>query len=177
VCGDAPSSDADEFVRSGEVVLVGLPAEALRRRIAAGHVYFAESVGGALAEYFWAADLEPLSQLAEAWMLDSADTVGEELLARPWAGRPAIPTGCRAGISASGWGERVIRRAAELAAEDDAELLLVHVNVANGFAHPPGRLLDRVAMRQSSWAGHTPRSAQSARRTASPESSGPVERI
>ena len=42
----------DEFVRSGEVVLVDLPAQALRQRIAAGAVYSAEQVGGALARLF-----------------------------------------------------------------------------------------------------------------------------
>jgi two-component system, OmpR family, sensor histidine kinase KdpD len=53
----------DEFVRSGEVVLVDLPAEALRQRIASGAVYSAEQVGGALADYFQAANLRALSEL------------------------------------------------------------------------------------------------------------------
>ena len=35
----------DEVVRSGEIVLVDLPAEALRRRIASGRVYSADRVG------------------------------------------------------------------------------------------------------------------------------------
>src|SRR5262249_58757140 len=39
----------DEFVRSGEVVLVDLSAAALRARIASGVVYSAEQLGGALA--------------------------------------------------------------------------------------------------------------------------------
>jgi two-component system sensor histidine kinase KdpD len=54
----------DEFLRSGEVVLVDLPAEALRRRIASGAVYSADQVGGALAEYFRASNLQALSELA-----------------------------------------------------------------------------------------------------------------
>jgi len=56
----------DEFVRAGEVVLVGLPADALRRRIASGAVYSAGQVGGALADYFRAANLRALSELARA---------------------------------------------------------------------------------------------------------------
>lgn len=42
----------DEFVRAGEVVLIDLDPETLRRRIAAGRVYSADAVGGALGNYF-----------------------------------------------------------------------------------------------------------------------------
>src|SRR5262249_60978276 len=79
----------DEFVRSGEVVLVDLPAAALRARIASGAVYSAEQVGGALADYFRAANLQALSELGRAWMACTVDAVGEELLARPGRARPA----------------------------------------------------------------------------------------
>jgi two-component system, OmpR family, sensor histidine kinase KdpD len=65
----------DEFVRSGEVVLVDLPAQALRARIAAGAVYSGEQVGGALAGYFRAANLQALSELGRAWMAGTVDTV------------------------------------------------------------------------------------------------------
>jgi two-component system sensor histidine kinase KdpD len=133
----------DEFVRSGEVVLVDLPPEALRRRIASGRVYSADGVGGALAEYFRASNLEALSQMARAWMAGAVETVGDELLARRGLADPASRPLVMAGVSDSDWGGRVIRRAAELAAEDDADLLVVHVNVADGFAHRPGPVLDR----------------------------------
>ena len=82
----------DEFVRSGEVVLVDLPAEALRARIASGMVYSAGQVGGALADYFRAANLQALSELARA---------------------------------------------------ADAPLLVVHVQIADGLAHPAAGDLDR----------------------------------
>jgi two-component system, OmpR family, sensor histidine kinase KdpD len=58
----------DEFVRSGETVLVDLPADALRRRIADGKVYSADRVGGALADYFRVSNLQALSALGRAWM-------------------------------------------------------------------------------------------------------------
>ena len=73
---------ADDFVRSGDVVLVDLPPEALRQRIASGRVYSAERAGAALAAYFRASNLEALSKLARAWMTDTVDRVGSELLAR-----------------------------------------------------------------------------------------------
>ena len=133
----------DEFVRSGEVVLIDLPAEALRRRIASGRVYSADRVGGALAEYFRASNLEALSELARAWINDTVRTVGDELLALRGLASAATRPLVVAGVSDSDWGERVIRRAAELAAEDDADLLVVHVNVADGFTPRPGARLER----------------------------------
>lgn len=131
----------DEFVRSGEVVLVDLPPEALRRRIASGRVYSAEAVGGALADYFRVSNLEALSELARAWVTDNAEAVGDDLLARRGLTGPTSRPLVVAGVSDSEWGERVIRRAAERAAEDDADLLVVHVNVADGFARRPGPYL------------------------------------
>ena len=133
----------DEFVRAGEVVLVDLPAEALRRRIASGAVYSAVQVGGALADYFRAANLQALSELARAWMAGTAEAVGEDLLARRGLAEPAAPPVVVAGDSGSSWGEVVIRRAAELARAEDPQLLVVHVQISDGLAHPPAGDLDR----------------------------------
>jgi two-component system, OmpR family, sensor histidine kinase KdpD len=125
----------DEVVRSGEVVLVDLPPDTLRRRIASGKVYSTERVGGALAEYFRFSNLEALSALGTAWMDGTADAVATELLAARGlleaSSRPLV----LAGVSESEWGERVLRRAQKLALADDADLLAVHVDVADGFVH------------------------------------------
>jgi two-component system sensor histidine kinase KdpD len=133
----------DQFVRSGEVVLVDLPPEALRQRIASGQVFSADRPGGALAHYFRTSNLEALSELARAWMADRLATVGEELLARRGLVDPASRALVIADVSGSEWGGLVLRRAAELAVEDDADLLVVHVNVADGLAHRRRLLLDR----------------------------------
>jgi two-component system, OmpR family, sensor histidine kinase KdpD len=125
----------DDFVRSGEVVLVDPPPEALRARIAAGRVYSAAQVGGALADYFQAANLQALSDLARAWLAGTAGTVAEDLLARRGLAEPQVPPVILAGDSGSARGEAVIRRAAELARADDAELLVAHVEIADGLAH------------------------------------------
>ena len=98
---------------------------------------------GRVGEYFRASNLEALSELAKAWMTGNAETVGEELLARRGLAEPRSRPLVVAGVSASDWGERVIRRAAQLADEDDADLLVVHVNVADGLAHKSGPALDR----------------------------------
>ena len=132
----------DEFVRSGQVVLVDLPAEVLRARIASGAVYSAAQVGGALADYFRAANLQALSELARAWIAGTAQAVGEDLLARRGLAQPSPPPVVVAGDSGSAWGEAVIRRAAELARAADAQLVVVHVQITDGLTHPPAADLD-----------------------------------
>jgi two-component system sensor histidine kinase KdpD len=130
----------DEFVRSGDVILIDLPPEALRRRIAAGRIYSFEYSGGALANYFRASNLAALSELGMAWMNGTVDEVGEALLARSGDSlQPPRPV-VIAGISGSEWSETVLREAAERAAENDADLLAVHVNVTDGLGRRPGDL-------------------------------------
>ena len=134
----AVESVPDEFVRSGEVILVDPPADVLRRRLAAGDVFSAAQVGGALGEYFRISNLEALSELARAWLSDAVVGIGEELL----AGRGLAPLSVRpvviAGVSGSDWGEAVILRAAEVACDRDSDLVVVHANIADGTAprHP-----------------------------------------
>ncbi len=132
----------DDFVRSGDVVLVDLPADALRRRIAAGQVYSADRVGGALADYFRVVNLEALSDLGRAWLAGNLDEVGPDLLARRGvSGAPPRPV-VVAGVSGSPWSEAVIRRAVELASEEDADLLVVHARTADGVTRPSRDALD-----------------------------------
>jgi two-component system, OmpR family, sensor histidine kinase KdpD len=133
----------DEFVRSGQVVLVDLPADVLRRRIAAGLVYSADRVGGALGEYFRRSNLEALSELGQAWMAGTLDQVGPALLARRGlASAPPRPV-VIAGVSGSPSSEAVIRRATELACGEDADLLVVHVRATDGPAGPNQDGLER----------------------------------
>ena len=123
----------DEFVRSGETVLVDMPADALRRRIADGKVYSADRVGGALADYFRVSNLQALSALGRAWMDGTLEAVADEMLeARGLvaASRSTVV----AGVSDTGWGQHVIRRASEWALEDDANLVVVHVRLDDGMA-------------------------------------------
>jgi len=137
------ASVPDEFVRSGEVMLVDPPPEALRARIAAGAVYSAAQVGGALADYFRTANLQALSELARAWVAGTAVAVGEDLLARRGLAEPSAPPVVIAGDSGSPRGEPEFHRAAELARADDADLLVVHVQIADGLARRPAPDLTR----------------------------------
>lgn len=139
----AVESVPDELVRSGEVVLIDMPADALRRRITAGRVFSAEQVGGALAEYFRVSNLEALSQLGRAWMADSVTDVGDDLMAQRGLAEPASRPVVIAGVSDSEWGEAVIRRATELACDEDADLLVVHTRVADGSLRKNSGTLER----------------------------------
>jgi two-component system sensor histidine kinase KdpD len=134
----AVESVPDEFVRSGEVVLIDVPADVLRRRITAGRVFSAEQVGGALAEYFRVSNLDALSELGRSWITDSVVQVGADLLERRGLAEPDFRSVVIAGVSDSAWGEAVIRRATVLACEEDADLLVVHATMADGSlpAHP-----------------------------------------
>ncbi|TAM90025.1 MAG: histidine kinase, partial [Jatrophihabitans sp.] len=64
----------DEFVRAAQQVeLVDMTAEALRRRMAHGHVYPAERVDPALGNYFRVGNLTALRELALLWLADKVD--------------------------------------------------------------------------------------------------------
>jgi two-component system, OmpR family, sensor histidine kinase KdpD len=132
----------DEFLRSGDVVLIDLPADVLRRRIASGRVYSADRVGGALSEYFRVPNLEALSDLGRAWINGRVDQVGADLLARrglaDTTSRPLVV----AAVSQSPWGEAVVRRAVEVAGLDEADLLVTHANLTDGTARRDA-VLDR----------------------------------
>jgi K+-sensing histidine kinase KdpD len=60
------------------------------------------------------------------------------LLARRGLAEPSVPPVVIAGDSGSRRGEEVIRRAAALARAQDAQLLVVHVQVSDGLARRPG---------------------------------------
>lgn len=134
----------DDFVRSGDVVLIDLPPETLRQRIASGKVYSAEAVGGALARYFRPPNLQALSQLGRAWLEGTVDTVGSRLLSErgldTFESRPLVLVG----IDGSVQGDTVIRQAAQRAVQDDADLLVAHVTVMDEAPPRRRRNLDEL---------------------------------
>jgi two-component system sensor histidine kinase KdpD len=118
----------DQFLRDGEVIVVPIAVDALRRRIADGKVYSADRVGGALAEYFQTSNLEALNELCDAWITDRVEDVGQDLLARRGLSeRPTVV----AGVSGSERGEAVIRAAAQFASDRDADFEVIHVDAAD----------------------------------------------
>jgi two-component system sensor histidine kinase KdpD len=126
----------DDVLRDAQVDLLDLPPDVLRQRVAAGLVYSADRVGGALANYFRATNLSALSELGRAWMAGTLDGQGPAIVARYTSSdpRPVVV----AGVSASELGESVIRRAAGLAQSTDSDLVVAHV--ADGGAGGATRL-------------------------------------
>ena len=76
----------DEVVRrAGQVELVDMAPEALRRRMAHGNIYPPEKIDAALANYFRVGNLTALRELALLWTSPAASTP------------PSSSWGCRAG--------------------------------------------------------------------------------
>ncbi|MFE2871249.1 ATP-binding protein [Embleya sp. NPDC059259] len=122
--------------RAEQIEFVDLTPEALRRRLAHGNVYAAETVGAALANYFRPGNLTALRELALLWL---ADRVDEYLRAyRADHGIDATwPTRERVVVALTGGpeGDTLIRRAARIATRGSGgELLAVHVARSDGLA-------------------------------------------
>lgn len=135
----------DVFVRAAEQIeLVDMTPEALQRRMAHGNVYAADKVDAALANYFRVGNLSALRELALLWVADSVDE-GIELyrerhgITTPWETRERVVVALTGAPS----GESLIRRGARLALRGRAELVGLHVRVADGLAVADQTLLDR----------------------------------
>jgi two-component system sensor histidine kinase KdpD len=171
----AVESVPDELVRSGDVALIDLPADVLRRRITAGRVFSAEQVGGALAEYFRVSNLEALSQLGQAWMADSVTQVGAGLLQQRGLAQPVSRPVVIAGVSDSTWGEAVIRRATDLACDEDADLLVVHARMADGTSRAHPAVLENHRKLTEQWGGtYTEAEGESPARVLAAQAAGRV---
>jgi two-component system sensor histidine kinase KdpD len=127
----------DAVVRSAEQVeLVDMTPEALRRRMAHGHVYRPAEVDAALGDYFRPGNLSALRELALLWL---AGQVEEQLeryrtdhgIDATWETRERVVVALTGGPE----GETLIRRAARIAARSrGADLLAVHVSRNDGLA-------------------------------------------
>lgn len=125
----------DELVRSADAIeLVDMSPQALRRRMAHGHIYPAERIDTALANYFREGNLTALRELALLWVADRVD----EGLARyraqhgitaTWPARERIVVALTGGPE----GVHLIRRAARIAGRAAGRTLTaVHVVRTDG---------------------------------------------
>jgi len=128
----------DEVVRAADQIeLVDMTPEALRRRMAHGNVYPAESVDAALANYFRPGNLAALRELAILWMADRVDDELEAYrdrhgITEPWETRERVVVAVTGAPSAG----QLIRRAARLAQRTRSDLVGVHVRTEDGLAGP-----------------------------------------
>jgi two-component system, OmpR family, sensor histidine kinase KdpD len=130
----------DEVVRrAGQVELVDMTAEALRRRMAHGNIYPPEKIDAALGNYFRAGNLTALRELALLWLADKVDEQleryrAEHGIAGTWEARERVVVALSGGPE----GDTLIRRAARVAARvaastNGADLLAVHVTPSDGL--------------------------------------------
>jgi two-component system sensor histidine kinase KdpD len=132
----------DRVLAAAEVELVDLPPWALRRRLADGEIFPADRVDAALANYFQEHNLTALRELALSWLAGRMDDALRAQLPQR-AGTGAWETHERVVVALSGRadGDRVIRRAARLAANRHGELLAVHVVTGGQLADDAGALV------------------------------------
>jgi len=122
--------------RADQIELVDMTPEALRRRMVHGNVYPPDRIEASLTHYFRPGNLTALRELALLWV---ADRVEEGLqryrtehgVVAPWETRERIVVG----IAGEPGDERLIRRAARIAARTPgSDLLAVHVAADDGVS-------------------------------------------
>jgi two-component system, OmpR family, sensor histidine kinase KdpD len=107
----------DAVIRAADQIeLVDMSPEALRRRLAHGHVYPAERADAALANYFRAGNLSALRELALLWTADRVDEAlaryrGDHDIASTWPVRERIVVALTGGPEQ----EALLRRGARIA--------------------------------------------------------------
>src|SRR5690242_17713278 len=127
----------DAVVRAADQVeLVDMTPEALRRRMAHGNIYAADTIDSALNNYFRAGNLTALRELALLWLADKVDEGLQRYRAAhhisdTWEARERVVVALTGGPE----GETLIRRAARIAARSSGgDLLAVHVTRSDALA-------------------------------------------
>ncbi|WTP55639.1 sensor histidine kinase KdpD [Streptomyces phaeochromogenes] len=126
----------DEVVRrAGQIELVDMSPQALRRRMAHGNIYKPDKVDAALSNYFRPGNLTALRELALLWVADRVDEYlteyrSEHRVSKIWGSRERIVVGLTGGPE----GRTLIRRAARLAEKGaGGEVLAVYIARSDGL--------------------------------------------
>ena len=143
----------DSVLRSADQIeLVDLTPEALRTRLASGHIYPAGTIDAALSNYFRLGNLTALRELALLWLADEVDVAlqayrNEHGIRGKWEARERVVVALPGGTE----GETLIRRGARIAARTSGgQLLAVHVSTSDGLAEPyPGALVAQRSLVES----------------------------
>ncbi|MFG1607902.1 DUF4118 domain-containing protein [Actinoplanes sp. NPDC049265] len=132
----------DAVVRAaGQVELIDMTPEALRRRMAHGNIYRPEKIDAALGNYFRTGNLTALRELALLWLADKVeDQLGQyradHRIDTTWETRERVLVALTGGPE----GDTLIRRAARIATRTasprsgGADLMAVHVIRNDGLA-------------------------------------------
>ncbi|WP_171162585.1 sensor histidine kinase KdpD [Streptomyces sp. I05A-00742] len=126
----------DEVVRrAGQIELVDMSPQALRRRMAHGNIYKPDKVDAALSNYFRPGNLTALRELALLWTADRVDEYLRQYrtdhdVSTIWQARERIVVGLTGGPE----GRTLIRRAARMAAKGSgSEILAVYIARSDGL--------------------------------------------
>ena len=128
----------DAVVRGADQIeLVDMSPEALRRRMEHGNIYPAERAEAALANYFRPGNLGALRELALLWAADRVEEALDQYriahgITDTWETRERVVVA----ITGAPAGERLVRRAARIAARTRGELVGVHVVAGDGLRGP-----------------------------------------
>ncbi|MDQ1569803.1 MAG: two-component system, OmpR family, sensor histidine kinase KdpD, partial [Actinomycetota bacterium] len=140
----------DQILRDADQLeVVDLAPEALRDRLAEGHVYPAGRIDAALSNYFRLGNLTALRELALLWLADEVDSAlktyrTEHGIDSKWEARERVVVALTGGPE----GETLIRRGARIAARSaGGELVVVHVTRQDGLSERhPGALTAQRAL-------------------------------
>jgi two-component system sensor histidine kinase KdpD len=134
----------DAVVRAADQLeLVDITPEALRRRMAHGNIYRADTIDASLSNYFRTGNLIALRELALLWVADQVDVAlqryrTEAHIDEVWEARERVVVAVTGGPESA----TVMRRAARIAQRANAaDLLAVHVLRGDGLGTgaPGGR--------------------------------------
>ncbi|MBG6107988.1 DUF4118 domain-containing protein [Frigoribacterium sp. CG_9.8] len=143
----------DSVLRSADQIeVVDLTPEALRARLASGHIYPAGTIDAALSNYFRLGNPTALRELALLWLADEVDVAlqayrSEHGIRGKWAARERVVVALPGGAE----GDTLLRRGARIAARTSGgQLLAVHVSSSDGLAEPdPGALVTQRSLVES----------------------------
>jgi len=136
----------DQVVRAAEQIeLVDMTPQALRRRMAHGHIYPAERIDTALGNYFREGNLTALRELALLWVADRVEEGldryrAEHGITGTWAARDRIVVALTGGRE----GAMLLRRGARIAGRvAGRSLIAVHVVRSDGTATASATEIER----------------------------------
>ncbi len=139
----------DKILRAADQIeVVDLAPQALRDRLAEGHVYPATRIDAALSNYFRLGNLTALRELALLWLADEVESAlksyrTEHGIDSKWEARERVVVALTGGPE----GETLIKRGARIAARSaGGELIVVHVTSQDGLTetHPGSLAAQRV---------------------------------
>lgn len=146
----------DEVIRAADQIeLVDMSPQALRRRMAHGHIYPAAVIDTALGNYFREGNLSALRELALLWVADRVDEGLERYrrehgITGTWAARERIVVALTGGAE----GPMLLRRGARIAGRvSGRHLVAVHIVRADGVLGAASAEIERQRLLAESLGG------------------------